>query len=76
MTNRTVPADLAARAVQKLDPLTGERQSVTAFIQSCYCGRVQHYDLGTALAALSKLTEDEQHALIACALIRHELCRA
>jgi hypothetical protein len=75
MTSTAVPADLAIRAMQKLDPLSGERRNVTAFIESCYCGRARSYDLPAALEALNKLTDEEQHALIACAFARHGTCR-
>jgi hypothetical protein len=51
-------------AMEKLDSRTGERQNVIAFVQSCYGGRVRRYDFDAALASLSRLTEEEQHALI------------
>jgi hypothetical protein len=35
------------------------------FIQSCYGGRVRSYDLEPAIQSLAKLTDGEQHALIA-----------
>ena len=59
--------DLVIKAALKLEAAT-ERPNVLAFIRSCYGGRVTHYDFPAALAALRKLTEEEQHALIAWAL--------
>jgi hypothetical protein len=56
--------DLVIEGMMKLNHAGGERRNVLAFIQSCYCGRVRDYDLGLATAALTKLTPEEQHALI------------
>jgi hypothetical protein len=56
--------DLVIEGMMKLDHEGGERRNVLAFIQSCYCGRVRDYDLTEATLALSKLTLEEQHALI------------
>ncbi len=56
---------LVVSGVQKLDPSNGERKNVIHFIQSCYCARVRNYDLDAAVQSLTKLTEEEQHALIA-----------
>jgi hypothetical protein len=57
--------DLAIKAALKLDAANGERQNVLSFILSCYGGRVRAYDFDAALAALDKLTDEEEHALIA-----------
>jgi hypothetical protein len=57
--------DLLIGAMLKLSNSHTERQNVLAFIQSCYCGRVRSYDLDAALQALARITEEEQHALIA-----------
>jgi hypothetical protein len=65
MNKKAAALDLLIRAVLKLDALNGERQNVLAFIRSCYCGRVGFYDLELAVAALTKLTDEEEHALIA-----------
>lgn len=51
-------------ALLKLDLPSGERQNVTAFIQSCYGGLVKKYDFDAALESLKKLNDAEQHALI------------
>jgi hypothetical protein len=51
-------------AMEKLDAHTGERENVIAFVQSCYGGRVRRYDFDAALTSLSRLNEEEQHALI------------
>jgi hypothetical protein len=56
--------DLIIQAMEKLDVDNGERRNVLSFVQSCYCGRVRDYDLDAALASLTKLTPEEQHALI------------
>jgi hypothetical protein len=72
MGKRLSSIDLLISAVLKLDPRSSERRNVFAFIQSCYGGRVLTYDLGTALASLAKLSEDEQHALIVWVLVNEE----
>ena len=64
MNRKSTLLDVLIGAVMKLDPRNGERQNVSAFIQSCYCGRVRRYDFDAAQASLGKLTDDEQHALI------------
>jgi hypothetical protein len=61
--------DLLIGAVVKLDAASGERENVLAFIQSCYGGRVRSYDLEAASESLTKLTEEEQHALITWVLL-------
>jgi hypothetical protein len=65
MNKNLSPLHLVIRALLKLDPHSNERANVIAFIQSCYCGRVRNYDLDAAVSALTKLTDKEQHALIA-----------
>jgi hypothetical protein len=64
MRENSADLDLLIGAVTKLNAATGERENVVAFIQSCYCGRVRTYDLEAALAALAKLSDEEQCALI------------
>jgi hypothetical protein len=56
--------DVLIGAMEKLDPRTGERQNVMAFVRSCFGGEVHRYDFDAAQTALSKLTEEEQHAVI------------
>jgi hypothetical protein len=56
--------DVLIGGIVKLNHLNGERQNVLAFIQSCYCARVRSYDLEMALVALTKLTPEEEQALI------------
>jgi hypothetical protein len=63
MNHRVTPLDLVIGAMMKLDPRNGERQNVLAFIQSCYGGRVRNYDFDSALRSLTKLSEEEHHAL-------------
>jgi hypothetical protein len=65
MGRNSVTLDLVIGAVMKLDGANGERQNVLDFLQSCYCGRVRSYDLEAALAALARLSEEEQHTVIA-----------
>ena len=72
MSNKSTILDLLIGGVLKLDPLNGERQNVMAFIQSCYGGLVRSYDLDCAMGALSKLSDEEQHALISWALLQTE----
>ncbi len=64
MKMNSAALDLLIGAVTKLDAATGDRENAIAFIQSCYCGRVRTYDLEAALAALAKLSDEEQHGLI------------
>jgi hypothetical protein len=64
MNRKSTLLDVLISAVMKLDPRNGERQNVNAFIQSCYCGRVRHYNFDAALISLAKLSDEEQHALI------------
>jgi hypothetical protein len=54
--------------MRKLDEASGECQNLLMFLQSCYGGRVRSYDFERALRSLRKLTDAEQHALIACAI--------
>lgn len=56
--------DLVIGAVLKLDAASGERANVLAFIESCYGGRVRHYDFEAALRALDRLTAEEYGALV------------
>ena len=64
MNKKSAESDLVIGAILKLNQPNGERQNVLMFIQSCYGGRVRSYDLDAAIAALAKLTGDEQNALI------------
>jgi hypothetical protein len=64
MSRKTTLLDVLIGAVMKLNPRNGERQNVNAFIESCYCGRVRSYNFEAALASLSKLSDEEHHALI------------
>ena len=72
MRKKSAALDLLIGAVTKLNPATGERENVIAFVQSCYCGWVRTYDLEAALAALAKLSEEEQHALISWVVMTDE----
>jgi hypothetical protein len=62
---KSIESDLVIGAILKLDQPNGERQNVLMFIQSCYGGRVRNYDLDAAVQSLAKLTDVEQHALMA-----------
>jgi hypothetical protein len=64
MSPKLPEVDLVIRAILKLNP-AGERQNVLLFIQSCYAGRVRSYDFDQAVVSLGRLTDREQHALIA-----------
>jgi len=64
--------DLLIGAMEKLNPKSGERQNVLAFIESCYGGRVRYYDLDRAVVSLFKLTAEEQHCLITWTLQEKE----
>ena len=68
MKRRSNTVDLVIGAILKLNADNGERQNVTAFVQSCYCGRVRNYDFERALVSLGKISEEEQHALIEYAM--------
>jgi hypothetical protein len=65
MKKKVAETDLVISALLKLDERTGERQNVLKFIESCYGCKVRNYDFDTALTSLQKVTEAEQHALIA-----------
>ena len=64
MNRKWTVLDLLIGAMEKLDPKTGERQNVLAFIQSCYGGQVRYYDLDRAVLSLFKLTAEEQTCFI------------
>jgi len=68
MNQKRTVLDLLIGAMEKLNPKTGERQNVLAFIQSCYGGQVRYYDLDRAVVSLFKLTREEQHCLITWSL--------
>lgn len=63
-TKMTTTLDLLISAIIKLDRPSGERQNVTAFLESCYGGRVRKYDYVAAMASLEKLSGEEYHALV------------
>jgi hypothetical protein len=65
MRKKVTEADLLIRALLKLDRDSGERRNVIMFVQSCYACRVLTYDFDRAQKSLGKLTDREQHALIA-----------
>jgi hypothetical protein len=62
-------------AMLKLDPQSRQWQNVVSFILSCYACRVTNYDFDAAMESLSRLTDAEQHALIA-SILRHDARRA
>jgi hypothetical protein len=59
------------RAMVKLDVKSQQWQNVVAFVRSCYACRVMSFDLDAATEALNRLTEREEHVLIA-SILRHE----
>jgi hypothetical protein len=65
--------DLVVGAAYKLDAQSREWGNVLAFIQSCYGCRVRDYDLSDAVASLNKLSDAEQHAIIAWVLLLEEV---
>lgn len=65
MPEKSTQPDLLIRAILKLDHRNGERRNVVLFVQSCYAGRVHTYDFDAAQQSLQKLTDTEQHALMA-----------
>ena len=75
MERNPTTLNLVIEAALKLDARTAEWQNVLAFVQSCYCGRVRDYDLDSALVSLGKLTDEEQHALIAWTMLVDEVSR-
>ena len=75
MERKSTTLNLVIEAALKLDARTREWQNVLAFIQSCYCGRVRDYDLDSATASLGRLTEQQQHALIAWTMLVDEVSR-
>jgi hypothetical protein len=73
MNRKTSTLNLVIEAALKLDARTPEWRNVMAFVESCYCGRVRTYDLDAAVASLGKLTDQEQHALIAWVMLLDEV---
>jgi hypothetical protein len=75
MRNQSNTLDMIIGAMLKLDHKNGERQNVLAFVHSCYCGKVRLYDLERALESLTKLTDEEQNALITWVVISDDVVR-
>jgi hypothetical protein len=73
MSHKTSTLNLVIDAALKLDAKTPEWRNAIAFIRSCYAGRVAEYDLDAAVASLSRLTDEEQHALIVWVLLVEEV---
>jgi hypothetical protein len=73
MDRKGTTLNLVIEAALKLDARTPEWRNVLNFIESCYCGRVRDYDLDAAVASLTKLSDEEQHALIAWAMLVDEV---
>ena len=63
---------LVVQAALKLDARTPAWRNAVAFIQSCYACRVREYDFDEAMAALAKLSDEEQAALISWVLLVEE----
>jgi hypothetical protein len=63
---------LVVQAALKLDARTPAWRNAVAFIQSAYACRVRDYDFDEAMAALAKLTDEEQAALISWVLLVEE----
>jgi hypothetical protein len=72
MQQRKPTLNLVVQAALKLDARTPAWRNVLAFIQSCYAGRVRDYDFDEALAALARLDDEEQNALITWVLLIEE----
>jgi hypothetical protein len=75
MGKKSGTLDLLIGAMLKLGSSHADRENVIAFIRSCYCGRVLEYDLEAAMAALARLTDEEQHGLIVWAIMNEEAGR-
>jgi hypothetical protein len=73
MNRKTSTLNLVVEAALKLDARTPEWRNVMGFVESCYCGLVRNYDLDDAVASLNKLTDQEQHALIAWVMLLDEV---
>jgi hypothetical protein len=67
--NGTATLRLVVQAAMKLDARTPAWGNALAFIQSCYGCRVREYDLEQAMAALARLSDEEQAALISWVLL-------
>jgi len=65
---------LVQRAAMKLHENAERWRNLLAFLRSCYTGRVLNYNFEDALAALRRLTDQEQHALIAWVVFQEERC--
>jgi hypothetical protein len=64
---------LVVQAAIKLDARSPRWANLLAFLQSCYAGLVRTYDYDDAVAALARLDDDEQHALIAWVLLVEQM---
>jgi hypothetical protein len=68
--------NLVLQAAKKLDARPSEWANVFAFIQSCYCCVVRDYDLADALYSISKLSPEEERALIGWVMLLDEVSHA
>lgn len=63
---------LVPQAALKLGKNSPEWSNLLAFLQSCYTARPRRYDHDRAMSAMARLSEAEQHALIAWTLFVDE----
>jgi hypothetical protein len=70
--NGSATLRLVVQAALKLDARTPAWRNAVAFIQSCYACRVRDYDFDEAMAALARLSDEEQAALINWVLLVEE----
>lgn len=63
---------LVTQAAHKLGQHSRQWSNLLAFLQSCYAGRVRTYDFDAALAAMARLSDEEQHAVIAWVMVVEE----
>jgi len=72
MERGTTHRHLLNQAISQLGRDSRCWTNVLAFLQSCYAGRVRHYDFEAAVTALSRLSDAEQNALIAWVMLNEE----
>ena len=58
--NGSATLRLVVQAALKLDARTPAWRNAVAFIQSCYGCRVREYDYDQAMAAIARLSDEEQ----------------
>lgn len=72
MERRPSMLALVTQAAHKLGKNSRQWSNLLAFLQSCYTGRVRSFDFDAAMTALARLSDEEQHAVIAWVMVVEE----